>query len=313
MRYYRYSHITDSDNFADIQVSNLPDSTDVGRVQWEDWPRASSWSPLAITEIYDVEDGRKQEFGDFPGLMNFCRVPVFSARAWEILSRRIDCRWEALPLVRPDGLQLYLIHVMETIDCVDLDRSEVTRYSPGRVMQIERFCLKPEKLEEKHIFKTPEGSGLDLLVDDVFREIVQQHGLRGLEFRRGLIPIVGSADDAETFGDASEARYTQLAGRPIRTVNDLAAALKDGAIQPGQVPVNYVVLDGRKVMLKALNWAALVRAGVSESDWMHLDQTGKPVPGMCGTTFVDMARIQAQRENVPNEAGKRRKGPTTRR
>jgi hypothetical protein len=277
----------------------------VKQLQWEDWPRASSWSPLAITEIDDVEDGRKQEFGDFPSLSNFCSIPVFSARAWEILSRQIDCRWEALPLVHPDSLPLYLIHVMDTIDCVDLDRSEVTRYSRDRVMQVERFCLKPDMLEGKHVFKTPEGSGHDLLVDDVFREIVQQNGLNGLTFRQGLIPTIGSADDVETFSDASEARYTKLAGRPIRTVNDLVSALKDGTFQPSQVPVNYVVVDGRKVLLKALNWAALVRAGVPESDWVRLDQTGKPVPGMYGTTFDDMARIQAEREKAANRTRNR--------
>ena len=297
MRYYRYAESLGYD-FAGIEVSDLPDGGIVRQLAWGDSPQASSWSPLPITRIDDVEDGRKQEFGDFPSLSNFCSIPVFSVRAWEILSRRIDCRWEALPLIHPVGLPLYLIHVMETIDCVDLDRSEVTRYSPDRVRQVERFCLKPQMLEGKHVFKTPEGSGHDLLVDDVFREIVQQNGLKGLTFRKGLIPTVGSADDMETFSDANEARYTQLAGRPIRTVTDLAAALKDGTFQPGQVPVNYVVVDGRKVLLKSLNGAALVRAGVPESDWVRLDQTGKPVPGMYGTTFDDMARIQAEREKA---------------
>jgi hypothetical protein len=136
-----------------------------------------------MTETYDVEEGRKKDLGDLPSPSNFFRVPVFSAQAWEILSQRIDCGWEALPLIHPNGLRFCLIHVMETIDCVDLDRSEVTRYSSGRVMQIERFFLEREKLEGKHIFKTPEESGLDLLVDDVFHGIVQETGFRGLEFR----------------------------------------------------------------------------------------------------------------------------------
>ncbi len=313
MRYYRYDESLGYD-FAGIEVSDLPDGGMVKQLHWEDWPRASSWSPLAITDVSDAEeDGRKLEPGDFPGLSNYCELPVFSVRAWEVLSRHIDCHWEALPLAPPAWTQFYLIHVMETIDCVDLDRSELYRRPSGCVGRIERFSLKHDNLEGKHIFKTPEGSGLDLLVDDVFREIVQQHGLKGLNFRQGLIPMVGSADDAESFSDASEAGYTQLAGRPIRTVNDLAAALKDGTIQAGQVPVNYVVIDGRKVLLKGLNWAALVRAGVSESDWVRLDQTGKQVPGMCGTTFDDMARIQAGRENPPNKAGKRGTGLTRRR
>jgi hypothetical protein len=246
----------------------------------------------------------KQEMGDFPmGIL----LPIFSARAWDILSRRIECRWEALPLSHPRLPPLYLIHVMETIDCVDVDRSEYYRHPSGGMGRIARFYLKPEKLEGKHIFKTPPESGHDLLVDDVFREIVQQHGLTGLTFRQGLVPMVGSNDDAETFSDASETTYTQLARRPIRTVNDLAAALKDSTIQPSQVPVNYVVTNGRKVVLKGLNRAALLQAGVPESDWLQVDQTGKQVPGMRGTTFDDMARIQAERENPRGKPSTRRK------
>jgi hypothetical protein len=285
-------------------VSDLADGSDVTQMHWEDWPRAPSWTPPGITHVVDVEDGMKQEMGDFPmGIL----LPIFSAHAWEILSRRIECRWEALPLSHPRLPPLFLIHVMETIDCVDVDRSEVSRYDSGGVMRIERFCLKPEKLEGKHIFKTPPESGHDLLVDDVFRDIVQEHGLKGLTFWQGLIPMAGFADDKETFRDEDEARYTRLAGRPITTVNDLAAALKDGTIEPAQVPVDYVARRGRKVLLKGLKWASLVRAGVPESAWVRLDQTGKQVPGMRGTTFDDMVRIQAERENPRDKPRARRK------
>jgi hypothetical protein len=309
VRYYRYTECGDYD-FASIVVSDLPDGSDAAQIHWEDWPRAPSWTPLRIADVVDVEDGMKQEVGDFPmGVF----LPIFSARAWEILSRRIECRWEALPLSHPRLPRLCLIHVMETIDCVDLDRSEFYRYPSGRVGRIQRFCLKPEKLEGKHIFKTSAESGHDLLVDDVFREVVQQEGLRGLKFRQGLIPLVGSAEERETFRDEDEARYTQLAGRPIRTVNDLAATLKDGTIQPGQVPVNYVIRRGRNFLLKGLDWAALVRAGVPESEWVRLDQTGNQVPGMRGTTFDDMARIQAEREDAAKKAGKKGARPNRRR
>jgi len=303
VRYYRYAECGDYD-FASVVLSDLPDGLDVAEIHWDDRPRASSWTPLAITHVVELEDGIKQEMGDFP-MGNSCRIPLFSGRAWEVVSRRIDCQWEALPLVPPVCTQLYLIHVMETIDCVDLDRSEFYRYPSGRVGRIQRFCLKPEKLEGKHIFKTPAESGHDLLVDDVFREVVQQEGLRGLSFRQGLIPMAGSTEDKETFRDEDEARFTRLAGRPIMTVSDLAAALKDETIQPGQVPVNYVVRRGRNILLRGLGWSALVRAGVPESDWVRLDQTGKQVPGMRGTTFDDMERIQAERENEAKKAGKK--------
>ena len=107
---------------------------------------------------------------------------MFSQRAWDVLSARIDCRWEALPIIHPSKKPFYLIHVMEVIDCVDHARSEIEYYDDGRVASIERYCLKPELLVGKHIFRTPMASGSDLLVDDVFRQVVEGHKLKGLEF-----------------------------------------------------------------------------------------------------------------------------------
>jgi hypothetical protein len=107
---------------------------------------------------------------------------VFSQRAWDVLSGSIACRWEALPIIHPSQPPFYLIHVMEEVDCVDNARSEIERYHDGRVASIERFCLKPDVLVGKHIFRTPFASGSYLLVDDVFRQVVEDHKLKGLKF-----------------------------------------------------------------------------------------------------------------------------------
>ena len=71
---------------------------------------------------------------------------------------------------------------MELIDCVDHARSELEFYDDGGVAGINRYCLKPELLVGKHIFRTPIASRGDLLVDDVFRQAVEGHKLKGLEF-----------------------------------------------------------------------------------------------------------------------------------
>ena len=109
-------------------------------------------------------------------------MPVFSQRAWDVLSARIDYRWEALPIIHPNKKPFYFIHVMEVIDCVDHAQSEIEYYDDGRVASIERYCLKPKLLVGKHIFRTPMASGSYLLVDDVFRQVVEGHKLKGLEF-----------------------------------------------------------------------------------------------------------------------------------
>ncbi len=126
-------------------------------------------------------DKEPREEGDFPPLYDGL-LPVFSQRAWDVLSGGIGCRWEALPILHPSKKPFYLIHVMEVIDCVDHALSEIEYYDDGRVASIERYCLRPELSVGKHIFRTPLASGSDLLVDDVFRQIVEDHRRKGLEF-----------------------------------------------------------------------------------------------------------------------------------
>jgi len=178
MRYYLY---TPSCAVASIGAPSAEHKRIV-RIHYQDVPLASSWQPLAF-HGFKEEKSMPQE-GDFPALNDFCRIPVFSQRAWDVLRAAVDCRWEALPIIHPCGKQYYLIHVMETIDCVDVERSEgVQLFDDGRVMEIERYCLKTEVLAGKHVFKTPVATGAELFVDDVFREAVEKNGLKGLEFR----------------------------------------------------------------------------------------------------------------------------------
>jgi hypothetical protein len=66
-----------------------------------------------------------------------------------------------------------------------------------------------------------------------------------------LKPTQGSVKDAnfaqigynpsERFSDDGVKNYSDLARRPINTIDDLANALKDGTLTPDQVSVDYVM------------------------------------------------------------------------
>ena len=174
MQYYHYK--------PDFSVAGLGTGALMGdqleEIFHSNEPVASLWKPIRVK----VLDKRPKEAGDFPPIYDYPRLPVFSQRAWDVLNARIACRWEALPIIHPSKKPFYLIHVMEVIDCVDHAQSEIEYYDDGRVASIERYCLKPEVLVGKHIFRTPLASGSDLLVDDVFRQVVEGHKLKGLEF-----------------------------------------------------------------------------------------------------------------------------------
>lgn len=183
MRYYKYT--------PDCTIAGIGTTAEnwdcLGHVYGWDAPLAAWWTPMVFHGF--KEDPERQ--GDFPSLHDYPALPVFSQRAWDVLWPLIDCRWEALPIVHPSGKPFYIVHVMEVIDCVDLERSKVELYRSGDVAEIERYCLKAEMLVGKHVFKTPIASGGELLLDDVFREAVEKNGLTGLEFRP--LPMVRAA------------------------------------------------------------------------------------------------------------------------
>jgi len=105
---------------------------------------------------------------------------------------------------------------------------------------------------------------------------------------------------ARTFSPEGQEKYSALAGRPVKTVEDLAAAIRDGKIQPSQLPVDYVIIDGQKVILNTRTSAALEGAGVPRSQWHGQDQTGVQVPGeQPGITFNDLAKGQIERNGLP--------------
>lgn len=62
-----------------------------------------------------------------------------------------------------------------------------------------------------------------------------------------------------------KAIYSQLAGRPIINVCDLTQALREGGVTPSQMPIDYVPLDGQKVIANTRSSTALLDAEIPKS------------------------------------------------
>jgi hypothetical protein len=104
---------------------------------------------------------------------------------------------------------------------------------------------------------------------------------------------------AQTFSPDGQKIYGEIAGHPITTVDDLAAAIRNKTINPSQVPVDYVVVEGKEVILNTRTSVALEEAGVPKSEWYGTNRTGQQVPGMPGKTFDELALEQTQRNGLP--------------
>jgi hypothetical protein len=203
MKYYRYR--PDTDHFAGIGIvvgkEEPPADKEMTEEEWTekashmpfraahhkwtvdvhftDKPLAKQWETPITTNF--KEDPPTQ--GDFPSLNEFWTVPVMSEKAWNVLQPLIGNCCEALPVIHPTGSPYFIVHVMKTIDCLDVTKSEFwCNPSSGRMGDISCYAFKPGLLRGKHIFKLPIECTGELIVDDTFRQVVEANGLKGLLF-----------------------------------------------------------------------------------------------------------------------------------
>jgi len=100
-----------------------------------------------------------------------------------------------------------------------------------------------------------------------------------------------------SFSPDGQKIYSDLAGQPIRTVDDLADALKAGTIKPNQLPIDYVDMNGTRLILNTRTSTALEQAGIPRSQWFGRNQTG--VEAYPGKTFNDLAADQLKNNKLP--------------
>lgn len=95
------------------------------------------------------------------------------------------------------------------------------------------------------------------------------------------------------FSDEGSKYFTGIAGKSIKTVDDLVAALKSGSIKPEQVPIDYIVRDGNTLILNTRSSQALTQAGIPRTQWNAKNRTGADM-------FEDMLTDQLKRNKLPS-------------
>ena len=92
--------------------------------------------------------------------------------------------------------------------------------------------------------------------------------------------------------------YSDAAGVPIKTVGDLTDALKSGTLKLSQVPVDFVDMNGTRLILNTRTSTALTNAGIPKSQWFGRNRTG--VEAFPGKTFDQLAADQLKRNGLPS-------------
>jgi len=88
-----------------------------------------------------------------------------------------------------------------------------------------------------------------------------------------------------------------------RSVDDVAGALRSGAMKPSEVPIDFIVRDGNKLILNTRSAQALEAAGIPRSQWNAINRTGQEM-------YENMLSGQLQRNGLTSEgiANVRRSG-----
>ena len=96
------------------------------------------------------------------------------------------------------------------------------------------------------------------------------------------------------FSEKGIQKYTEIAGEPINTIDDLVNAINVGKVNVNDIPVEYIIRDGNTLILNTRTSQALTRAGIPRNQWKAIDRTGNIV-------FEDMLDGQLSRNKLTSE------------
>jgi hypothetical protein len=137
-------------------------------------PMSREWESVYVEEI--KPNGKKFD------ISKLCTNPVFSEKAVLMLKNMLNDKVEVLPYSNKKE-HYYAINVINMIDCVDLEKSEVIwDYEYNIVKEIKRFVFIEEKVRNQVIFKIPQYKGTRVFVTDTFRDKVIETNLTGFKF-----------------------------------------------------------------------------------------------------------------------------------
>lgn len=180
----------DFENYAVVGPVNEADIRVV--IDHIDDPRPFvNWHPFKV-ETVDADEGAMKDWcgrddhnfkaKPLADLMDFnlTSINVLSARAKEALSRFLDESGELLP-VELNGEKYYINHVTKVLPALDLNKSEVEKFSSGEIMRVLKYVLKEKVVGKADIFKL---TGVNWLVfaSERFVNVVKETGLLGFKF-----------------------------------------------------------------------------------------------------------------------------------
>lgn len=141
---------------------------------------AQQWTPIAV----EVEKRKKRpDFFDAIG-----GQPVLNQKALQVFQPLLGERVEVLPLeVKGSNEQLFLLNVLDILDCLDQDRTVHKIGKDGTALWIKRYRFKPGCIGDRLVFRLRETWMAETLITESFVRVVAEHNLKGLRINSSTL------------------------------------------------------------------------------------------------------------------------------
>lgn len=132
----------------------------------------------------------------YPGIVvpdlirNLCGYCLVSSKLKEIIESEVEAEIEFLPFAlynhkgRIAGQDCYIANVLDTIDCVDLSRSQGSEFKivPGTFRQIRKLYLNYDRIPvNAKLFRVPQMMRVLIIRDDL-KAVLEQSNITGAQY-----------------------------------------------------------------------------------------------------------------------------------
>lgn len=138
-------------------------------------PRTTTWTPIRM-EFVKEDQGHNLLPAEMPWFRH--NAPVMKEKAIETLGAVLAKDGELLPLTC-DETDLWVFNMTTVLDALDLERSDLVKFSSGRIMKVKSYVFRADRLSHVSAFMIPQISSL-FVTDDV---VARATKLTGVGFR----------------------------------------------------------------------------------------------------------------------------------
>lgn len=167
-----YQWVIPVDHSGYRTISNALSAEPGGRV-------GARWVPPSV-RLLTEDDGQQLRWADMPWYSSEALVVTDHARS--VLEKIVGEDAEFLPL-NCDTARLWFLYPWRIADAFDKERSQVKRFTSGRIMEVTQYAFLESELTGLTCFKVPQV-GAEIFVRESVVTTIQNARLTGAGFRR---------------------------------------------------------------------------------------------------------------------------------